>query len=80
MTRNAETNQFDALTSAQAKNIADNARPANAPCMCGCGGLTKGRFFPGHDATLKAALHVTVKTGSPAAKKQATRALANFGW
>jgi hypothetical protein len=80
MTRNAETKQFDALSATEAKTIADNARPANAPCMCGCGGLTKGRFFPGHDATLKSALNVTVKTGSKAARKQAERALANFGW
>lgn len=79
MTKN-ENGKFDALSAAQAKSLADNARPALAPCMCGCGEVTKGRFYPGHDATLKAALNVTVSSGSPAAKKQAARALTNFGW
>lgn len=25
-------------------------------CLCGCGGATKSRFVPGHDATLKSAV------------------------
>lgn len=50
-----------------------NARPAVAPCMCGCGQSTKGRFFPGCDAKLKALLK---NTDSDAARE----ALAVFGW
>jgi hypothetical protein len=79
MTRN-DNGQFDALNASQLKSLIANARPALAPCLCGCGNTTKGRFFPGHDATLKAALHQTEKTGSPAAKKSAKVALAAFGW
>lgn len=80
MTRNAETNQFDPIELDRLKQIAANARPAKAPCMCGCGNETKGRFFPGHDATLKAALHITTESGTAAQKRQAKIALANFGW
>ena len=80
MTRNADTGKFEALDAATAKQIASIARPASTPCLCGCGGLTKGRFFPGHDATLKAALHVTVASGSKAAKQHAQAALDSFGW
>lgn len=80
MTRNAETKQFDPIPTDQVKEIAAIARPKLAPCMCGCGNATKGRFFPGHDATLKAALHVTVAVGTPAARKHAEIALERFGW
>lgn len=80
MTRNSETGKFDALNAGQLKQLIKNARPALAPCLCGCGNVTKGRFFPGHDATLKAALHVTEKSGNPAAKKHAKAALTAFGW
>lgn len=80
MTRNTETGKFDALNATQLKSLIANARPALAPCLCGCGNTTKGRFYPGHDATLKAALHVTETKGNPAARKHAKAALIAFGW
>ena len=37
-----------------------NAKPEQAQpvkrCLCGCGGETKGRFVPGHDARVKGLL------------------------
>lgn len=68
------------LNASTLKSLEQNARPALAPCLCGCGNTTKGRFFPGHDATLKSALTTTVKSGSPAAKVRAARVLVAFGW
>lgn len=69
------------LTPEAAKAIAATARPAVSPCLCGCGGQTKGRFVPGHDATLKEQLKITV-ADSPvkAARDAAQSALASFGW
>ena len=67
------------LSLGQVAWIAANARPAETPCLCGCGGTTKTRFVPGHDARLKSALTRTAaKGGEPA--ELATRALARFGW
>lgn len=57
----------------QAAWVAAHARPAVSLCLCGCGQTTKGRFFPGHDAILKARL---ARTDSDDARK----ALATFGW
>ena len=34
---------------------APKVQPANQ-CLCGCGGTTKSRFLPGHDARLKGIL------------------------
>lgn len=56
--------------------IAAHARPAISACLCGCGGTTKGRFVPGHDATLKESLKVTAEAGN----QDAQAALATFGW
>lgn len=56
--------------------IAANARPAVSSCLCGCNGTTKGRFVPGHDATLKESL----KASAAAGDENATAALATFGW
>lgn len=56
--------------------ILEHARPAVAPCLCGCGGTTKGRFVPGHDATLKA----TLQQNADAGNVTAAEALATFGW
>lgn len=57
-----------------------NARPAESNCLCGCGNLTKGRFFPGHDAVLKAQLGVTARLTDDARSADAQAALAKFGW
>jgi len=78
-TTTTKTARFSALTTEQAKAIATTARPAVNPCLCGCGETTKGRFFPGHDATLKETLKVTA-AGSGAAATHAKAALATFGW
>lgn len=51
-----KTAKWDKLEKERVAWIRKNARPAVAPCLCGCGGTTKGRFMPGHDATLKATL------------------------
>ena len=77
--------RFVPMSDAVAKWVAENARPAEAPCLCGCGGTTKGRFVPGHDALLKETLRATLgerggKGGSAAAKRSARKALATFGW
>lgn len=72
--------RWTALPADRAAWIAANARPAIASCLCGCGETTKGRFFPGHDATLKETLKVTVESGDKASKASATAALATFGW
>lgn len=61
------------LTAAQLAWLAKNARPAVAPCLCGCGATTKGRFAPGHDAKLHSALKNTPGTKAAAVK-------AAFGW
>lgn len=76
----AKTPRFAPLPADRAAWVAANARPAVAPCLCGCNGTTKGRFMPGHDAVLKATLEQTAKTGDAKAKKAATTALATFGW
>lgn len=60
--------------------VVANARPALGKCLCGCESLTKGRFFPGHDATLKRDLAATVLHGTEEAKTQAQEALGKFGW
>jgi hypothetical protein len=67
------------LTTQEAKLIADAARPAETPCLCGCGRMTKGRFFPGDDAKLKAILERTA-AGKNGGSKHAQRALVAFGW
>lgn len=72
--------EWTPFTPAEATSILASARPAEAPCLCGCGGLTKGRFVPGHDAVLKARLNVTVETGSKSAASKAREAIAVFGW
>lgn len=60
--------------------VVRNARPAMNNCLCGCGSVTKGRFFPGHDATLKRELSATVAHGTDEAKALAAEALDKFGW
>lgn len=50
---------WEPLAEGQLSKIAAIARPAESPCICGCGGKTKGRFVPGHDAVLKARLKAT---------------------
>lgn len=74
-----KTPRWTPLSAAQAKEAAQVARPALAPCLCGCGTMTKGRFAPGHDAIHHARLDATVKAGGPAAK-HAQAALDAFGW
>lgn len=68
-----------ALSVEEARWIAENARPRESACLCGCGGLTKTRFVPGHDALLKRSLVATVAKGGAAAK-HAKSAIATFGW
>lgn len=72
--------RFPVLDAEIAAEIASRARPASAPCLCGCGTLTKGRFAPGHDALLKERLTNTANHGTEEAKASATAALATFGW
>jgi len=60
--------------------VVANARPAESDCLCGCGGKTKGRFVPGHDAKLKSELMATAEFGTDEQKAQANAALATFGW
>lgn len=50
-------------------------------CMCGCGGETKSRFRPGHDATLKSRLINQALEGATA-KERATaeKRIATLGW
>lgn len=71
-----KTPRFPALDAKRAEWVSKNARPAIATCLCGCGGSTKGRFMPGHDATLKEAL----KTGAAAGCQHSSDALTTFGW
>lgn len=68
--------RFVPLPADRAAWVAANARPAVSRCLCGCGGETKGRFVPGHDATLKEALKAGVEAGCEDSKA----ALATFGW
>lgn len=76
----AKADRWTPLGTEEVAAIAKNARPAVSPCLCGCGGSTKGRFVPGHDATLKETLKVTAASGTPAAQRHATAALETFGW
>lgn len=68
------------LTKEEAAAALRVARPAIAPCLCGCGETTKGRFAPGHDATHHQRLRATAATGTPAARRIAAEALTAFGW
>lgn len=68
--------RFTPLDTDRAAWVAANARPAVSTCLCGCGGSTKGRFVPGHDATLKESL----KAGATAGCADSIAALATFGW
>lgn len=68
--------RFPALPAERAAWVAKHARPAISHCLCGCGGTTKGRFVPGHDATLKESL----KTGASTGCKDSIAALKTFGW
>lgn len=72
--------RFPVLDPTSAKWIADHARPASSPCLCGCGVLTKGRFAPGHDAILKERLTNTANHATGDAQSAAQAALATFGW
>ena len=67
------------LTAETASWVRANARPAVSPCLCGCGGETKTRFVPGHDAKLKSLLTATIAAGGPAAA-DAQAAQDTFGW
>lgn len=79
--RNAERDaRLGPLTGERLAFVVENARPAQTPCLCGCGELTKGRFFPGHDAVLKTRLAATVERGSAEDAALAMSALASFGW
>jgi hypothetical protein len=71
--KKAKTPKWSALEADRVAWIASHARPAVSPCLCGCGGSTKGRFMPGHDATLKESLKATDTD-------EARAALATFGW
>ena len=68
--------RFPALTGERLAFVVANARPAVSRCLCGCGGTTKGRFVPGHDATLKEHLRAGAKAGCADSKA----ALKTFGW
>ena len=68
-----------ALTKEEAAWVAQNARPAESPCLCGCGRTTKTRFAPGHDAVLKSRLARTVAVAN-GGQDDAEAALAVFGW
>lgn len=71
--------RWQPLDATRASWIADHARPAVSECLCGCGGSTKGRFVPGHDATLKETLKATVEA-APEHAHFAKAALETFGW
>lgn len=75
-----KTPKWEAMTSAEAKEALRVARPAIAACLCGCGTMTKSRFAPGHDATLKERLKATVASGTGAAARDAAEAIARYGW
>src|SRR6202023_1826524 len=45
-------------------------------CECGCGGATKSRFMPGHDARLLSRLRRDARQGDQAARDQLDR----LGW
>lgn len=49
------------------------------PCMCGCGGETRSRFQPGHDARLKGRLVRTYREGGRDAEA-AKVVLLDLGW
>jgi hypothetical protein len=75
-TADVKTPRWTPLPADQTAWIAAHARPAISNCLCGCGGTTKGRFVPGHDATLKESLKVSAAAGD----ENAATALATFGW
>lgn len=75
-TPKVKTPRFVPLPTDRTAWIAAHARPAVSSCLCGCNGTTKGRFVPGHDATLKESL----KASAAAGDENATAALATFGW
>lgn len=77
----AKTPKTPPLSPEAAAWVAEHARPAVATCLCGCGGETKGRFVPGHDALLKRDLAVTAEhADTPETRELAKAALLTFGW
>ena len=60
--------------------VAAHARPAVSRCLCGCGESTKGRFFPGHDATLKMQLQASLQSDDEQVVANAQAAIGIFGW
>lgn len=79
-TPKAKTPKWQPLDADTAAWVAVHARPATSPCLCGCGNETKGRFFPGHDATLKMKLQASLQSDNSDVVQNATVALAKFGW
>lgn len=79
-TKKMEIQESRVMDSALVNWVATHARPALAPCLCGCGGETKGRFVPGHDALLKVRLEATAALGSETQQQDAHAALTAFGW
>jgi hypothetical protein len=65
--------RFPALSDEEQSALVLVARPAVNPCLCGCGTLTKSRFAPGHDATLKERLKNTDSETARAVES-------TFGW
>lgn len=49
---------------------------ASSSCLCGCGGVTGGRFVPGHDSKLKSALFDAARSGDNAAYAR----IGELGW
>jgi predicted nuclease with RNAse H fold len=58
----------------------NNPGVASRDCRCGCGGRTRGRFMPGHDAKLRSRLLKAIR-GSDHTEAEAARAeFAALGW
>lgn len=79
-TKKAKEPRFTALPEDRVLWIAQHARPAVSSCLCGCGGTTKGRFMPGHDATLKESLKAGTKSEDIVIADASRAALETFGW
>lgn len=71
---------MDQLDAQRLEWVVENAYPAERECLCGCGTMTRRRFAPGHDASLRRSLEQLAENGDKKAAKLADQALINMGW
>jgi hypothetical protein len=75
-TKALTTSKAKAKTTGKAKGTSTG--DGTGVCLCGCGGATKSRFVPGHDAKLKSILLRAARSGGLSPEQQDL--VARLGW